>query len=487
MKRIVFLLFTTCLALGAYALPQKEYVVVAGKSISEDTEWMNVAKLLQKKHKAALIFYKDSLEEILPALQDIAPRYVAVVEKPEALNRDYVIRLNQLSRRVDADVYEDFLWGIITGYDAQGACRMVEDATKPLVVKDAVATITELSSAKWFDTYAWIDDHEKGVWGEKEHRGAAVEKHSIAPEKVLEQFYTLYTTRHPDLVVTASHATERNLEMPYSLGNIRPDNGRLYADVKEHKLYFPTETKRKVYLPIGNCLIANINNTPESMAVGWMNNARATAMVGYVVSTWYGRGGWGALKYWLTNSGSLTLAEAVYLNRQDMLYQMQQLDSKMCDVEFPYEIVEKFPACLDEAARRIVAETSIERPTMDHVGFLYDRDVVVYYGDPKWDVRLQPVSGDEKKLSVECDIKKHKCILTVHTSPDFTMEWLEGEHFKEEHVKALPFSYFFPKPLKNVRLAAGQTWKAAVDQNCILVYQPDFKPGQTYVIELDMD
>ena len=124
---------------------------------------------------------------------------------------------------------------------------------------------------------------------------------------------------------------------------------------------------------------------------------------------------------------------------------------------------------------------------MDHVGFLYDRDVVVYYGDPKWDVRLQPVSGDEKKLSVECDIKKHKCIITVHTSPDFTMEWLEGENFKEEHVKALPFSYFFPKSLKNARLAAGQTWKAAVDQNCILVYQPDFKPGQTYVIELDMD
>lgn len=159
--------------------------------------------------------------------------------------------MNRLSRKVDTDVYEDFLWGIITGHDAQGACRMVEDSSQPLVVKDAVATITELSSAKWFDKYAWIDDHEKEVWGEKKNAGA--------PGKVLDQFYSLYTVYNPDLVVIASHATERNLEMPYSLGNIRPDKGRLYADTKERKLYFPMETKRKVYLPIGNCLIANID------------------------------------------------------------------------------------------------------------------------------------------------------------------------------------------------------------------------------------
>lgn len=487
MKRILFLLTVICFTISSYALPCKEYVVVAGKSILGDTEWMNVAKLLQKKHKAVLVSYNDSLEEILPILREVNPRYVAIVEKPEELNRGYVIRMNQLSRMVNPDVFEDFLWGIITGYNAKSARRMVEDASTPLVIKKAIATISELSSAKWFDEYAWIDDREKGVWGEKKGSESVVERYNVAPEKVLEQFYSLYTNCDPDLVVTASHATEKNLEMPYSLGNIRPNGGRLYADVKDNKLYFPIETNRKVYLPIGNCLIANIDNNPECMAIGWMNNARATAMVGYVVSTWFGRGGWGALKYWLTRSGSLTLAEALYLNRQDILHQIQQYDSKMNMISFPYEIAENFPKCLSVAAQRIVANTSVKKPSMDQIGLLYDRDVVVYYGDPKWNVRLQNVMDEAGKLKVECRIKKHKCILTIRTSSDFTMDWLEGEHFKEEHVKPLPFSYFFPRALKNVRLAAGQNWDAVVNRNCILVYQPDFKPGQTYVIELEFD
>ena len=42
-------------------------------------------------------------------MQKWRPRYVAVVEKPEKLGRDYVIALNQLSRRVDEDIYADFL------------------------------------------------------------------------------------------------------------------------------------------------------------------------------------------------------------------------------------------------------------------------------------------------------------------------------------------------------------------------------------------
>ena len=57
MKRIMFLFVITCLAMGVYALQRKEYVVVAGKSVLGDMEWLNVAELLQKRHKAALIFY----------------------------------------------------------------------------------------------------------------------------------------------------------------------------------------------------------------------------------------------------------------------------------------------------------------------------------------------------------------------------------------------------------------------------------------------
>ena len=61
------------------------------------------------------------------------------------------------------------------------------------------------------------------------------------------------------------------------------------------------------------------------------------------------------------------------------------------------------------------------------------------------------------------------------------------QHFKEEHVKDLPFSYFFPERLKNPRLAEGETWDATVDENFLLIYNPGFEPGRSYTIRIDTD
>ena len=316
---------TNLLLVGAFALlvgctataKTNEYVVIAGKSVVEDSLWNQVAQALVEKHGAASLSYNESLEELLPQLRELRPRYVAIVEKPENLGRDYVIALNQMSRRVDNDIYADFLWGIITGYDAAAAMKMVDNSTEPLVMKDAVATITELSSGKWFDRFAWIDDHKMGLWGEKKSKDdtivtnqlpmkkmrlqytfshgdtRTVERTMVDPKDEMQTFYDLYARYNPDLVVTAAHATERNLEMPFSLGNIRPRNGVLYMDFPDGPKDLVESGKRKVYLPIGNCLIANVNNTKESMAIAWMNSGNAATMVGYVVTTWHGRNGCG--------------------------------------------------------------------------------------------------------------------------------------------------------------------------------------------------
>ena len=112
---------------------ENEYVVIAGKGVAEDTAWMKVAEALQNKHRAALLSYREDPAELLPQLQQIHPRYVAIVEKPETLGRDYVMEMHRLSRKVDNDIYADFLWGIITGYDAAGAMKMVNNSTEPLI------------------------------------------------------------------------------------------------------------------------------------------------------------------------------------------------------------------------------------------------------------------------------------------------------------------------------------------------------------------
>lgn len=463
-----------------------EYVVVAGKGITVDTSWNKVVNALKERHQAIVVAYTDSLQQILPELQRLRPRYVAIVEKPENLNRDYVIGLNRLSREVDDDIFADFLWGIITGYDAANAMQMVNNSAEPLVIKQAVSTVTELNSGKWFDRFAWVDDHQKGVWGEKTAADDSITTYQIEPEEVLQKFYDIYAEYDPDLVVTAAHATERNLEMPFSLGNIKSKGGVLYADFKDDPQDLKESGKRKVYFAVGNCLIGNVDNTDESMAVAWMNSGNAATMIGYVVTTWHGRNGWGGLKYWLTIPGRYSLAEAIYLNQQDFLNQQYEWNPKFLEIEYPYGDSHQFEQQYEGGVERIRQATGIAEPTNDQVGFLHDRDVLAYYGDPKWNVRLQEIAA-ENDFTVTSEMKGKQCIVTIRTAANFSMERMKGAQFKQEHVLDLPFSYFFPERLNDPRLAAGQNWKAAMDENFLLVYNVDFKPDQTYTITLDVD
>lgn len=493
MKRIYRLSILLCLMISVIPLcaqkkkargnARNEYVVLASNDVRQDAAWMQVVDALTKKHGAEVFFYEKAPRELLGDLQQVKPRYVAIVEKPEHLNRDYVIDLNKMSREVDEDIFADFLWGIITGYDASAAMKMVNNSTEPLVIKNAVATITELKSAKWFDRFAWVDDQKQGLWGEKTGKGEAVKTDKVSVDDRLKKLSDLYAACDPDLVVTAWHATEQDLQVRFSSGDIRAKEGKLYFNDHKTKASWavPESGKRKVYFAVGNCLIGNVNNTKESMAIAWMNGGNATVMIGYVVTTWHGRNGWGGLKYWVTNPGRYSLAEAIYMNQQDFLFQQYQW--------YPSLIKENYPAFDGSEfilAGQKVAEAIKGQPSNDQIGFWHDRDVLAYYGDPKWNVRLQEVPG-ENDFTVTSKIKGKKCVITIKTNENFSLERMKGDKFKQEHVLDLPFSYFFPERLSNPRLAAGQDWKVAVDENFLLVYDPDFKPNSTYEVVLDID
>ena len=129
-----------------------------------------------------------------------------------------------------------------------------------------------------------------------------------------------------------------------------------------------------------------------------------------------------------------------------------------------------------DGSKMIEDSTAIEKVTIDHLGFLHDRDVLAYYGDPKWNVRLQEIA-EENDFTVSSKIEGKKCIVTITTKDNFSLERMKGDHFKEEHVLDLPFNYFFPERLNNPRLAEGQDWKAAVDENFLMVYNADFEPS----------
>ena len=467
------------------------YVVAVSRAVAEDKPWADVAEALRLKHSADVVVYESSPCELLDTLRSLNPRYVALVEKPENIGRDYVIDFHHTSRDVDEDIYADFMWGIITGYDAEAAMRMVDNSTEPLLIKDAVATIMELNSAKWFDNYAWVDDHTKGLWGEKRGRHAEIKCDTVAPEQVLRKFTDLYAEFDPALIVTAAHATQKNLEMPYSLGNLKPRGGKLYAEDRftQEEWDLRNSGKRRVYTAVGNCLIGDMNNTKESMAAAWLSGSNASTMIGYVVTTWHGRNGWGALKYWVTNPSRYTLAEAVYINQQDFLHQQNEWYPQLINEKYRYE--DKFMEELTTAANRLSEVLGREvdlnnAEDWDMVGFWHDRDVLVYYGDPKWQINLQSVEGDED-YSVEGFMRDGKYVVKVVTGENFSLEKMRGDKFKQEHVLDLPFSYIFPKRLSSPRLAEGQEWEVALDENFVLVYNAEFEPNSVYEIVIDVE
>ena len=486
---LIALVAASCAETGT--IIDNNYVVAMSRVVSKDQAWADVAEALRLKHSADVVVYESSPCELIDTLRSLKPRYVAIVEKPENIGRDYVIDFHHTSRNIDEDIYADFMWGIITGYDAEAAMRMVENSTEPLLIKDAVATIMELNSAKWFDNYAWVDDHTKGLWGEKRGRDAEIKSDTVAPEQVLRKFTDLYAEFDPDLIVTAAHATQKNLEMPYSLGNLKPRDGKLYAEDKftQEEWDLQNSGKRRVYTAVGNCLIGDMNNTKESMAAAWLSGSNAATMIGYVVTTWHGRNGWGALKYWVTNPSRYTLAEATFINQQDFLHQQNEWYPQLIDEKYCYE--GKFREELTTAANRLSEvlgrEVDLDNAEdWDMVGFWHDRDVLVYYGDPKWQINLQSVEGDED-YSVTSFMRDGKYVVKVVTGENFSLEKMRGDKFKQEHVLDLPFSYIFPARLSSPRLAEGQEWKVALDENFVLVYNAEFEPNSTYEIIIDVE
>ena len=528
MKKVFFPLGAALCALLAVAVSRctsdvepDSYAVLAPAAFAEDAEsWEGVVSSLQQRHQATVLRFEDSPMELEAQLRDVAPRYVAVVDVPENIGRDYVIALNQMSRRMDEDPYADFLWGIITGCDAAGAQRMVDDAQEPMVLRTGVASIKELEAAKWFDAYAFVDDHQVGMRGEKkvgessltyseiEYRTdmtGANERIRRFVEKrfgkdvpdVLRQFLEYYEGYEPDLVVTASHATEDNLEMPGSVGNLRCRDGRLYVDYPGEQRFVEDRDSRMVYLPIGNCLIGNMNNTRNSMAAAWMNSQKAATFVGYVVTTWYGRNGWGGLKYLITNPGRYSVPEAFYMNQQDMMAQMQEWSDSLTVLPFDYDT--NYFKTLTPVLERLAEDRGLtEDEAFFWLGFWHDRDVLAYYGDSKWNVRMQEVQG-ESDFTVTSEFERlsrdeaaatgasRRCVITVETSPDFSLRRMQGDGFKEEHVLDLPFSYFFPQRLSNPVLPEGETRHIVLDENFLLLYDPAFEPGQTYTFEVLCD
>ena len=92
------------------------YVVAVDSSTASDPAWTKVVDTLVAKYKAKTLTYADvsKINDLLPELKSISPRYVCFVSKPEMAGRELIVEAAQLLRHIDDDPYGDAIWGVVT-------------------------------------------------------------------------------------------------------------------------------------------------------------------------------------------------------------------------------------------------------------------------------------------------------------------------------------------------------------------------------------
>ena len=178
--------------------------------------------------------------------------------------------------------------------------------------------------------------------------------------------------------------------------------------------------------------MGNING-PDSMALAWMNDAGVKQMLGYTEVTWFGYMGWGVLDYFVEQPGRYTLTEAFFANHHALIHRLQQPDTS----------------------------------AQDRRGLVYDRDVVAFYGDPKWAAKMS--SGKrfyEQELAIEGEI------YTLTITPNRGEQSFDPVNTNGSQRGGRPIVEHLPHRVADIEILDGNTLNPVVADDFVLVPNP---------------
>ncbi len=355
------------------------YAVVVSRSTYADAAWREVVEALRKKHDATVIVHPADVAGAREELAKARPRWACFVARPEEAGRAFVVAVHRLTRALDADPYGDVIWGIVTGYEARDALRIAEHR-EPLAVRRAGAGCG-VDLAAFEEGGRWYSEGEKNAMWERAKGGATEKK--ACPDDTTKALVDLLNDGKPDYFLTSGHATFRDWQIGYSYknGQFRCADGQLFGLDLGGARHDIRSANPKVYCAGGNCLMGLIEDR-QTMALAWMRTGGAMQMLGYVVSTWFGYGGWGANELFVLQQGRFTFAESFFLNSQALVHQLESRFPRNARVNLDEWHIETDPQLPDRLARKHGIK---ER---DELGLLWDRDTVAFYGDPAWEARV---------------------------------------------------------------------------------------------------
>ncbi len=331
------------------------YAIVISPEAAADKEWKAVAGALKEKHSADAwcAVFETPLGDAAESLRAVKPRYAAFVMKPDEVREAAYLSIKSMMRSLDDDPFDDAVYGIVTGPDAATAMR-IASSSEPQTLERMLATTGVGEDVVQGPVAVISDAFPKGEYWEKDSSGAVTRNSTTGVTSRV--FADAWARLDPDVLLTSSHATERNLEMPFSRGAVVVKDGRFVAVTwpfgtgEDAPLAAPQ--REKAWLAAGNCLIAN-HNAPDDMVMTALSFGKVNQFAGYFKPTWFGFVGWTSWRYF--GSRGYSLAESYYAANQLLLRKLAAGDWK------------------DEKEK---------------AGLEWDRDATIFYGDPMLNVRF---------------------------------------------------------------------------------------------------
>ncbi len=433
MKHKLILTLAMALASSNFCFAAKaakaNYAVVVSKATHADKNWKPVVTALVNKHGAKVIEFDGDVTGALGELRGQFPRYTCFVATPKEATGAFVTAVHQLTRRLDNDPYTDTFWGVLTGFDAANALAIAKHA-KPLTVRK-VASGTEIA-LECVTEGLWYDELVKNKFVRKKPGGKAEQLRG--PDDTTEAFANVLADYEPDLFITSGHATEGGWQIGfrYRNGFFKSKDGRMFGEDTKRKRIEIKSTNPKVYLPIGNCLMGNING-PDAMALAWMNDVSVMQMIGYTKPTWFGYQGWGVLDYYVEQPGRYTMNEAFFANNHALIHRLH-----------------------DSAT-----------PRGDLRGLEFDRDVVAFYGDPKWAAKLAP-----GKLAYGQTLTREGNTYTLEIKPNNGAKSFDTVNNNGSQRGGRPIVAFLPQRVTDIEILEGGNLSPVITDDFILVPRP---------------
>lgn len=434
---VIFTGLLTCSATSKVSAA--DYAIVVSKTTYADAGWKKVVQALVKKHGGELIRYEKSVDDALPMLKKQFPRYTCFVATPKEAGKNFVKQVHRLTRQFDNDPYIDTRWAILTGYDAKNALSIAQ-YTKPLTVKK-VAAGTDVA-LEMCDEGICYDELVKFKKVVKLPGGTA--KQSKGPGDTTAALADTLTKYNADLFVTSGHACTKHWQIGfrYLNGYFKSKNGQMFGADTNGKTFSIASKHPRVYLPIGNCSMGNIDGK-DAMALAWLNSCGVKQMIGYVEPTWFGYAGWGCLDYFVEQPGRYTLVEAFHANHHSLIHKLAEVTDRQ-----------------------------------NQRGLTFDRDVVALYGDPKWEARMA-----KGNCAYEQTLTEKNGVYTLTITPKRGADSFKPINTNGSQRGWRPIVEFLPKRLKSIEIISGKQFKPVITDDFILVPNPrTCDPKVTYQI-----